>query len=158
MVLSKLPLLKLAVVKVDAPPGAMPPAPAIDVISVEPTSVEVPVAVAFTGVSKLTFQKQYQQQHIYGRATVPIAVSCLSVADTPVARTCASNVIADTPLNPTVTAGVSKDELPDAVVVDFHQDYHWTPFARLDKAVLNLEFPKPEDRSRKMDKEDPAAF
>ena len=111
--------------------------------------------MAFTGVSKLDVPDTVSTASTsMEELPVPVAVSCLSVADTPVARTCASNVIADTPLNPTVTAGVSKDELPDAVVVDFIK-ISLTPFARLDKAVLNLEFPKPEDRSRKMDKEDP---
>ena len=51
-VLLKSPLLKLAVVNAEAPPAATAPAAAIDVINVEPINVEVPVALAFTGVLK----------------------------------------------------------------------------------------------------------
>ena len=53
MVFSKSPLLKLAVVKVEAPPAATSPAEATEVTKVDPINVEVPVAVAFIGVSKV---------------------------------------------------------------------------------------------------------
>ena len=97
--LLKSPLLKLAVVNVDAPPTDTKPAAATEVTSVEPIIVEVPEAVAFIGVSNSDVPDAVSLFKIsIEELPVPIDNACLSVADVPDASTCESSVITDIPL------------------------------------------------------------
>ena len=87
-VLSNDPLLKLFVVNVDAPPGAMPLVAATEVSRVEPSRVDVPVAVAFTGVSKADVPVESAIGNTsIDDVPVPLSVASLSETEVPVALT-----------------------------------------------------------------------
>ena len=98
-VLLKLPLLKLFVVKVEAPPGAIELVAATEVISVELSRVDVPVAVAFTGVSNADVP---EEMAIGSRSIVDVPVPASSrdrsETDVPAALTCASKLMTELPL------------------------------------------------------------